>query len=361
MNSNVMKVWSDNALTRQGWLIAKYLISMTLVMSFTGGANAQTSPRLKATLGVAGSSSQLALLAMNVARGKGYIKDEGLDLEVTDYGTGAKGLQSLVGRNSEMVIGVHEHTLIMQAKGVDLRSIVAFSNAPGIVLAITKNFEPKFKTIKDLKGAKIGVSAPGSSTHLFLNQVLVQNGLKPSDVSIIGIGNAAGAVAAVRHGGELQAIVNFDPVISELEQSGDIKTVIDLRNIEAAKNYYKRDYTFLTLYTTADFIQKNPAVCQAIVNGIVRALKWMETAKPEEILATIPEAYWKSNRELYLNSIARNQGGFSRDGRMTAEGTKTLYDGLMTYDKEIQASKFDLSKTYDNQFVEKALLKEFKK
>ena len=336
----------------------KKLLTLLVLSSaalFTAPVMAQT--RLKATVGVGGSSSQLALLAMNVARTKGYIKDEGLDIDVTDFGSGAKGLAALVGKNVDLNIGVHEHVLVMQAKGVELRSIVAMSNAPGTVIAVTKQFAPKFKTMKDLKGTKIGISAPGSSTHMLLNQVLVQNGLKPDDVSTIGVGNAAGAVAAVRTGGELQALVNFDPVISTLEASGDIKPVLDLRSLEATKAYYKNDYTFLTVYTTPEYIQKNPAACQALVNGIVKALKWMQTATPEQILAAVPEEYWKNDRDLYLRGIVKNLAGFSHDGRMTAAGSKTLLDGLMTYDKDVQAagSKMVLSRTYDNTFVEKAL------
>ena len=345
------------ALGRHRRLFNRSLLAVALAVPLTTVAHAQSAPKLKATFGVAGSSSQIALLAMNVARSKGFIKDEGLDLEVTDFGSGSKGLQALVGGNVDLVAGVHEHTLVMQAKGKELRSIVTLSNAPGIVLGITKSLAPNYTSIKDLKGAKVGVSAPGSASHLVLNLLLVQNGLKPEDVSVIGIGNAAGAVAAVRQGGELQAIVNYDPVISELEQSGDIKIAVDLRSLEATKAFYKRDYTFLTIYTTPEYIQKNPEVCQALVTGVVKALKWMVTAKPEEILAAVPEAYWKANREVYLKSIVKNLAGFSRDGRITAEGTETLYQGLMSYDKEIQAAKMDLSKTYDNRFVEKALQK----
>ena len=196
-------------------------VAAVLAFAIPDGSVAQV--RMKASLAVGGSSSQIVLLAMNVARSKGFIREEGLDLEVTDFGSGAKGLQALVGRNVDMTIGVYEHTIRMQAKGMDIRSVVLHSSAPGIAIAITRQFATKYKDPKDLKGARIGVSAPGSATHLLLNQFLVQNGLQPNDVSVLGIGNTAGAVAAIRTGGELQAIVNYDPVITELAMAGDIK------------------------------------------------------------------------------------------------------------------------------------------
>ena len=304
--------------------------------------------RMKASLAVGGSSSQIVLLAMNVARSKGFIREEGLDLEVTDFGSGAKGLQALVGRNVDMTIGVYEHTIRMQAKGMDIRSVVLHSSAPGIAIAITRQFATKYKDPKDLKGARIGVSAPGSATHLLLNQFLVQNGLQPNDVSVVGIGNTAGAVAAIRTGGELQAIVNYDPVITELATAGDIKLLIDLRALDATRQFFKSDFAFLSTYAHGDYIEKNPAVIQAVVNATVRALIWLKSAKPEEILAAVPEEHWRARKELYLDTIRLNLNGFSPDGLLSAGAARTVYEGLLSYDKEVKAAKIDLAKTYDN-------------
>jgi len=313
--------------------------------------------RMKASLAVGGSSSQVVLLAMNVARSKGFIREEGLDLEVTDFGSGAKGLQALIGRNVDMTIGVYEHTIRMQAKGMDIRSVVLHSSAPGIAIAITRQFATKYKEPKDLKGARIGVSAPGSATHLLLNQFLVQNGLQPNDVSVLGVGNTAGAVAAIRTGGELQAIVNYDPVITELAMAGDIKLVLDLRTLDTTRQFFKSDFAFLSTYAHADYIEKNPAVIQAVVNGTVRALLWMKSVKPEEILAAVPEEYWRARKELYLDTIRMNLQGFSPDGLLSPDAARTVYEGLLSYDKEVKSARIDLAKTYDNRFVARALEK----
>jgi len=338
------------------WL-NRSLLAAALVTLGSGIALAQSAPKLKATVGVGGSSTQIALLAMNVARSKGFIAAEGLDIEVTDFGSGAKGLQAMVGRNVDMVVGTYEHTIRMHAKGVDIRAVVSQSVAPGIVIGIAKPFVAKYNSVKDLKGARVGVSAPGSATHLLLNQLLVRNGLKPDDVAVLGIGNTAGAVAAIRTGGELQAIVNYDPVMTELEQAGDVKIILDTRTLEQTKAFYGADFAFLSTYAHADFIEKNQAVVQALVSGTVRALVWMRTAKPEEVLAAVPEEYYRANRDLYLNTIRKNVGGFSPNGITTPAAAKTVHDGLLTYDKEVQEAKIDLAKTYDNRFAIRAFEK----
>ncbi|MES8287119.1 ABC transporter substrate-binding protein, partial [Cutibacterium acnes] len=82
-----------------------------------------------------------------------------------------------------------------------------------------------FQGIAELKGKKIGVTAPGSSTHIMLNFVLAKAGLKPSDVSVIGVGASNGAVAAMRSG-QIDAISNLDPVITLLQRSGDLRVIV---------------------------------------------------------------------------------------------------------------------------------------
>ena len=56
------------------------------------------------------------------------------------------------------------------------------------------------KSIKDLAGKAVGVSAPGSSTDFFLKYLLAKNGMDPASASVVGIGLAATAVAAMEHG-----------------------------------------------------------------------------------------------------------------------------------------------------------------
>ena len=49
----------------------------------------------------------------------------------------------------------------MQAKGQRLRAFVLQGRAPQIVLGVNPKTMPNFKSVADLKGKKIGVTAPG--------------------------------------------------------------------------------------------------------------------------------------------------------------------------------------------------------
>jgi NitT/TauT family transport system substrate-binding protein len=75
-----------------------------------------------------------------------------------------------------VVTGAFEHTLRMQAKGQDFIAVIELGRYPGIALAVRKECTDKLKTIADLKGAKIGVTAPGSSTNMIVWYLMAQDG-----------------------------------------------------------------------------------------------------------------------------------------------------------------------------------------
>ncbi len=127
-----------------------------------------------------------------------------------------------------MTAGAYSNTLTMAAKGQNLVTIAAMVNCPAWIFGVAKQDKDKVKTAADLKGMRIGVSSPGSSTHLAVIYILHKAGLKGDDVSIIGVGQAAGAVAAVR-AGQIDALIVNDPVATILVEGGDLAPLAEMR------------------------------------------------------------------------------------------------------------------------------------
>jgi NitT/TauT family transport system substrate-binding protein len=304
-----------------------------------------------------GGKSLLYYLPLTIAERKGYFKDEGLEVEIADFPGGAKALQALVGGSADLVSGAYEHTINMQAKGQPIVAVVLQGRYSSIVLGVKKSKADQFKSLKDLKGMKVGVTAPGSSTNMFVSNLLVKNGLKPDDVSIIGVGATAGAVAAMQKG-EIDAISNLDPVITRLEAGGDIVALADTRTAKGMKEFYGGAYHAGCIYAQAEFVRKYPGTTQAVVNAMVRALRWMQQASDKDILATVPPEYYADDVGLYRVSLLKNIEGYSPDGLFSMEGAENVYKVLKAFEPSVQqAGKIDLAKTFDNGFVQKALKK----
>jgi NitT/TauT family transport system substrate-binding protein len=252
-----------------------------------------------------------------------------------------------------VVTGAYEHTIRMQAKGQDIKAVIELGRFPGIVVGVRKDKAANYKSAADLKGMKIGVSAPGSSTNFFVMYMMSKAGLKPADASYIGVGIGPSAVAAMKKG-EIDALSNLDPMITKLEQDGDIKVVADSRTEEGTRAIFGGSNPAAVLYVRQDFIDKNPATVQALVNAFYKTLQWLDKATPEEIAATVPEDYFLGDKALYLAAVKANKPVYSRTGVIPAAGMKSAADMLLAFDDELKGANVDLAKTFDGRFVAKA-------
>jgi NitT/TauT family transport system substrate-binding protein len=332
--------------------VAAFVLGALVVL----GAGAQAPEKKKITIAV-GGKSLFYYLPLTVAERKGYFKDEGLEVEIPDFPGGARALQALVGGSADMVSGAYEHTINMIAKKQPIKAVVLQAKYSSIVLLLPKDKAAKYKSAKDLKGLKIGVTAPGSSTNMFVNNLLAKDGLKPTDVSIVGVGTGAGAFAALDKG-EIDALSNLDPVITQLESTGKFVAVADSRTEKGMKEIYGGDYHASVIYITDEFIKKNPNTVQAVVNAMVRADRWIAKASPQEIVELMPAEYKAGNPSLYKEGLLKNMIGYSEDGQMSMKAAENVYKVLVQFEPSVMAAgKIDLSQTFDNSFAKKAAAK----
>jgi NitT/TauT family transport system substrate-binding protein len=318
-------------------------------------ASAQTIEKKNITIAVSGPPAQIYFLPVVLAKQLGYFEKAGVNVELQHFNAGSKALESVIGGSADIVAGAYENTVRMQAKGQVMQSIVLFGRYPQNVLGIAKSEAANYKSPADLKGKKIGITGPGSATQTFLNLILANAGLQPSDVTTVTVGAGAVAVAAMKRSGELFAISNLDLAITELSMAGDIVVAIDSRAAEGTKAVYGGDYASGSLYAPIAFVQKNPNTAQAIANAMVRTLKWMGSAKPDDIIAKLPADFYRQNPAVYRQALLNNLSSFTPDGLMPPHGPENVFKAMVKFDPDIAKAKIDMAATYDNKFAEKAL------
>ena len=333
----------------------------SLVRAAVAGPAALALPRLvraqslekpKVSIAV-GGKNLLYYLPLTIAEGLGYFKQEGLDVTISDFAGGSQALRAVVGGSADVVSGAFEHTINMQVKGQRLRAIVLQGRAPQIVLGYNPKTLPNFRSAADLKGRKIGVTAPGSSTNIVANFVLGKVGVKPNEVSIVGVGAGSGAVAAMRSG-QIDAISNLDPVITLLQRSGDLKIITDTRVVADADKLFGGPMPAGCLYAPESLIERNPHTMQALVNAMVKADRWIQNAGPSDIVKAVPESYLLGDRAVYIDAFLAAKGALSPDGMIPEAGAETARRALASIDPEVAKAQLDLKAVYTNEFVKKA-------
>ena len=325
-------------------------------LALLGSAPSHGAPPEKPKVVIAvGGKAALYYLPLTLADRLGYFRDEGLQVDMVDFAGGAKALQAMMGGSADVVSGGFDHVMVMRARGQKLRAFVLQGATPAIVLGVAKQRAGEYKSAKDLKGMKIGVSAPGSSTHAFVNHLLASVGLAPDDVSIVGVGTGPAAVAAMQ-AGHLDAIANIEPAITMMERNGSIKVVVETVSVRGATAVFGSPLPSGSLYTSEAFIRANPNTVQAMTTAMVRSLNWLKAAAPDEVAKAVPQEYLLGDRALYLEAYRKNSESYSRDGLFPGAGAEALLKVLSGFEPAVRdAPGINAADAYTNEFVNVAL------
>ena len=127
-----------------------------------------------------GRRQGVALLpAADDRRAAGLLQGRRLNVQISDFAGGARSLRAVVGRQRRRGLGRlrahHQHAV---AEAVPSRPSCCSGAAPQISVRHRQQARRTTSRPKDLKGLKVGVSAPGSSTNIVVKLLLAKGGLE---------------------------------------------------------------------------------------------------------------------------------------------------------------------------------------
>jgi NitT/TauT family transport system substrate-binding protein len=336
------------------WTLSRRLFGGLLAAAMLALGAGAASAQVKIAIGGAGC---LCYLPTVLAQQLGEYEKAGVKVELINFKGGSQALTAVLGGSADVVSGYYDHCVNLAAKNKSLAAFVTYDRYPGLVLAVAPKNAASIKSIKDLAGKKVGVSAPGSSTDFVLKSLLRKNGLDPTGTAVIGIGLDATAVAAMEQG-QVDAAVMLDPAVTLMQnRSKDFKILTDTRTQKDTLDVFGGEYPGGSLYAPVEWIAKNEKTAQALAEAIVATLKWVHSHSAEEIMAKMPAELVGNDKALYLAALKNTIPMYSRNGKMDPKGAQAVLDVFSQSVPEIANAKIDLSKTYTNKYVEQAAAK----
>jgi len=326
------------------------LAATVLALSLASGFAAAQS---KITVAIGGGSC-LCYLPTVLAQQLGEFDKAGVTVELVDLKGGSDALKAMLGGSADVVSGYFDHCVNLAAKKQELQAFVVYDRYPGLVLVVSPSHNGEIKSIKDLAGKKVGVTAPGSSTDFFLKYLLKKNGLDPTSAAVIGIGLGATAVAAMEQG-QIDAAVMTDPALTVLQGSHpDLRILSDTRTQKDTIDIFGGDYPGGALYSTAAWVASHEKDAQALTTAIVNTLAWIHSHSPEDIMAKMPPEVVGKNKELYLAALKNTIPMYSETGKMDPKGADAVLAVFSASSPEIAKANIDVTKTYTNKYVDQA-------
>lgn len=145
---------------------------------------------------VEGAPPSITVADFYVAEDAGFLREEGLKLEINFAGNGAVGTQIAAAGQADLADVTMEPYIAGFDKGMRGKFIAARGNINIYFLAVPKG--GAYKSMTDLKGKKIGVVSMGSSAIYYIKSMARTAGLDPQADMFLPVGFGDSAVAAFK-------------------------------------------------------------------------------------------------------------------------------------------------------------------
>jgi NitT/TauT family transport system substrate-binding protein len=146
-----------------------------------------------------------------IAEDQGYFRQNGLNLTLKKYDSGAEALTSVVNGEADITIGVTEYPLVWKAfEGARLRAIANIDKGNFIYIVARKD---RIGNVSDLRGKRVGTTV-GTVAEFHLGRFLTLHGIDRGEITIVDVRTPAGWVSEVVDG-NVDAISTAQPYARE--------------------------------------------------------------------------------------------------------------------------------------------------
>jgi NitT/TauT family transport system substrate-binding protein len=323
-----------------------------LIVAFAVGAAPGALAAEKVTVGI-GGVALLVYLPTVLAKAKGYFAEEGLDVEILDIkGGGSQAASALIGGSVDFSANAIDHAIKARAQGKDLVAVHSHVRLPVMGLVVANKYKGEIKTIADLKGRPLGVTSPGSQTHMVLGYLLAKSGVKGDDVKIIGAGGSTMPLAIEKD--SVHAGMLVDPFFTVFLKQGKGYALVDMFTTKGTLAAMGGEVQGTTLLTRPDVIAKRGATVQKMVNALVKANKLIVASSGAELAALLPKEI-AGDLALYAESFEHSREAFPPDSLVTRDGVARVIETMRTFGAIPAGMKLEPESLFDNTFVLKAL------
>jgi NitT/TauT family transport system substrate-binding protein len=316
-------------------------------------------PKISSAQSVAvGAASTTSDAPIYIADKKGFFKDEGLQVTVTNFRSAADMVVLLGTDQLDVGAGSASAGLYNAAlRDIKIRIVADKASSPpgygGTKILVRKDLveNGRFKEIKDFKGMKFAMNAPGVSNTATLYTLLKSVGLKYSDVETINLPFTEHILALKNKAVDASASVEPGPTIAI--KNGDAVLV---KSDDEILPYHQ----IAVLLYSENFVRR-PEVAKRFMRAYIRAVRFYNGAlkdgkldgpNADEVIAILSEATPIKSREIY-KSITPT--GMNPDGRVNKESL--AYDLAFYAEQGLINGRVNLDNIVDGSFVE-AILKE---
>ena len=291
-----------------GWKFTLRIIFFSLLSMILFAANVNAG-RVR----VAMPSTTHAVLAFSTSRDKGYYRDEGLDVELILMSAPIASRALLSGDVDVATVGGAGLPPVLS--GAPLRFIFSTYNRPMFWLF----GKAEIRSVKELKGKRVGVSGIGSGPDSLLREALRRNALEGRDVAILSLGVMPTIYSGLQSG-VVDAAMLSPPFTFRAEEDG-------FRELIA---FPKQDLVEMqgSILIKESFLQSDPATLEKFIRATYKGFLYIKQNRS----GTIPilGRYLQVKEELAAKAYEQVvRPAMTQDGTLNEEMQKKAVENVL--------------------------------
>ncbi len=281
--------------------------------SLAAGHTAAAEGLQKVTIAFAGKG--LSFMIQYIAIGGGFYKEEGLEPESVDVASGTRQAAAVMGGSAEITQVGFAHTMHAVGRGGDLVAIATGFDAYPIALVLSNDAIKRLgitdamsldEKLKRVKGVRIGITSPGSSTDEFMRTIMLVRGMDPTrDVKLQPVGIGAPMVAAMQQG-STDGFAFMSP-FTDIAVSRGLGQIIADPMTGTVPEY--RDVPYQVITTSRATLESKRPLLLHVVRAMTRAMTFAHENKEEtrrivrQYFQDTPEAEFNTAFDTYIKAV----------------------------------------------------------
>jgi NitT/TauT family transport system substrate-binding protein len=231
-------------------------------------------------------SQLLCGVPYEVARSAGIFKNHGLEVELVYTRGGNAAMQALVGGAVDYAATALDVVIQAYANvGAQIRRFAVTGRLPLFAMVTAPSTADKIRSIKDMEGKMVGVSALGNADHALTLYLLKQAGADAQKVQFATMG--VNLLEALRQG-QIDAGVVQEPALTLLKRA-NARVLVNGMDPEDAKHYFGGSFEFMGVAVRANEIERRRPEMVALTKALAEALKALRGMNGEQLVAALPK------------------------------------------------------------------------
>ena len=301
-------------------LSSRLLLTLAVCFAVSCGSGPSSGRSERTQIHLAVTRGSLLYLPVFVAGPAGCFDRQNLTLKIEETEGQPKSVTALLAGTVDIAAAGYLQALDLVAHGRPIRAFLLMQQLPGLALVVSPRASKPIRSIEDLKGASVGVSSPGSDAQPILNYVLHQHGMRPEDVSVVGLGSPATQIPALEHGKVDVMFANAMVIAFLQRRNPGLSILFDLRTPASTKAALGVEgLPESVLITQESWLRSNPDTARRLAGSLQCSQAWIQDHTPEEIRERLPDSCRSPDAGPDLEAITAGKKMLSRDGRMTPE------------------------------------------